>query len=269
MTDRPRSKHKPTIVVLCAGLVVAGVVLIGWALMNQSGEPPTPDESLSISQVDSAGPAADGESSAAPTGAEPTSEAPTTAASEHNSATEDSSSESDASAPETPEALPTEESPTSDVEPLSASEPTSIEISAIDVTSPLHPLGLRDDGTLDVPSGDRFDEAAWYDGSVTPGEAGVSVIEGHVTSGRGVPSIFFDLGALEPGDRVEVDRADGSTATFEVYALDTFPKDGFPTGRVFGNSTTPELRLITCGGDWDEAAQAHVDNIVVFAEYVG
>ena len=37
---------------------------------------------------------------------------------------------------------------------------------------------------------------------------------------------------------------------------------------MYGNTEEPELRLITCGGDYDPDARAHVDNIVVFATLV-
>lgn len=151
---------------------------------------------------------------------------------------------------------------------LPASEPVRVRVPAIGVDSPLHPLGLDDAGRLEVPSGDRYDEAAWYAGSPTPGELGPSVIEGHVTSQGSVPSVFFELGAVRPGDTVEVDREDGTTATFEVYGTDSFPKDEFPKTTVYGNTTGPELRLITCGGSYDAERRAHVDNIVVFARLV-
>lgn len=265
MTTQQGTHRRRTVVVALSALLVAiGVALVVWAVTQQTGEPPLPDESLSVTETGQGGSPADDESmTTAPT--TPPTEAPT-----DTDPTTDSPSPTDAtSGSGVPSALPTEEKPTSDVDPLPASEPTRLDIPSLSITSPLHPLGLREDGTLEVPSGERYDEAAWYDGSVTPGEAGVSVIEGHVTNTRAVPSIFFELGALQPGDLISVDREDGSTATFEVYALDTFPKDGFPTGRVFGNSATPELRLITCGGAWDEEASAHVDNIVVFAAYVG
>lgn len=271
-TQQGTDRNRTLVLSACALLAAVGAALIVWAFTHQTGEPPRPDESLSVTEVDRGGsPSDDAAATSDPTAPspdpEPTPQGQATEAPSDEAPSEPATEEP--TAEPTPQALPTEEAPTSDVEPLPASEPVTVAIPAIDVTSPLHPLGLRPDGTLEVPSGDRFDEAAWYDGSVTPGEAGVSVIEGHVTSARAVPSIFFNLGDLQPGDLVEVDREDGTTATFEVYALDTFPKDGFPTGRVFGNSATPELRLITCGGVFDEAANAHVDNIVVFASYVG
>lgn len=102
----------------------------------------------------------------------------------------------------------------------------------------------------------------------TPGEAGPAVIEGHVTSQGSVPSVFFELGALEIGDLVEVGREDGTSVTFEVYGAQSFPKNAFPKTTVYGNTDGPELRLITCGGTYDPDRRAHLDNIVVFARMV-
>lgn len=149
---------------------------------------------------------------------------------------------------------------------LPASEPLRVRIDAIDVDEQVVPLGLAADGQLLAPSGAQADLAAWFEGSPTPGETGPAVIEGHVTW-RGDPSVFFELGALRPGDRIEVDRQDGSIATFEVYDAARYPKDEFPTVAVYGRTEGPELRLITCSGDLD-ADQHHLDNTVVFARLV-
>lgn len=107
------------------------------------------------------------------------------------------------------------------------------------------------------------------DGSPAPGEAGPSVIEGHVTSQGYPPSVFFELGALEVGDLAEVDREDGTTVTFEVYDAQAFPKDSFPKTTVYGNTQGPELRLITCGGVYDPQTGSHLDNMVLFARSTG
>ncbi len=156
-------------------------------------------------------------------------------------------------------------------EPLSPgpAEPTRVRIDSIDVTSKLHPLGLTPEGALEVPTGQLYNQAAWYEGSPTPGEVGPAVIQGHVTSqGSVVPSVFFDLGAVTVGDRIEVDRNDRSTAVFEVYKTDSFPKDAFPSLAVYGRTTEAELRVITCGGDYNSTERRHIDNVVVFARLV-
>ena len=139
---------------------------------------------------------------------------------------------------------------------------------SIDVDSSVHGLGLDGQGSLKVPEGDRYDEVAWYDGSPTPGEVGPSVLEGHVTGTGESPSVFFELGATKAGDEIEVDRADGTTATFEVNEVRSYPKADFPKVDVYGSTDSPELRIITCGGTYDKAARRHVDNTVVFAKLI-
>jgi hypothetical protein len=47
------------------------------------------------------------------------------------------------------------------------------------------------------------------------------------------------------------------------------PKDDFPTIDVYGNTDDAQLRLITCGGDFDAGARSYEDNVVVFATLSG
>jgi LPXTG-site transpeptidase (sortase) family protein len=140
-------------------------------------------------------------------------------------------------------------------------------IPAIHVQSALQRLGLEPDGTVQTPRpGPHYDEAGWFTGSATPGQLGVSVILGHIDSAANGPSVFFRLGALKPGDRVVVDRADGSRATFTVDDVREFPKSDFPTVQVYrGDPDRAGLRLITCGGPFDRSTRNYLDNIVVFA----
>ncbi|MDN5917597.1 MAG: class F sortase [Pseudonocardia sp.] len=152
---------------------------------------------------------------------------------------------------------------------LPASPPASISIPDIGVTSPVNPVGLNPDGTLEVPApGPLYDQAAWYRASPTPGELGPSVILGHIDSAANGPSVFFELGRLGPGKNVMVKRADGSTTTFLIDSVRTFQKDSFPTREVYATGNRSELRLITCGGPFDSAAGSYEDNTVVFAHLV-
>jgi Sortase domain len=144
--------------------------------------------------------------------------------------------------------------------------PVGISIPAIGVDSEMIRLGLAPDGTLQVPQpGPDYDKAAWYDGSPRPGETGPAVIEGHIDSAKNGPSVFFDLGALKAQDQITVRRQDGSTVRFVVDDVRSYPKSDFPILEVYGNTQGPELRLITCGGDFDRSSGHYRDNIVVFA----
>jgi sortase (surface protein transpeptidase) len=151
-------------------------------------------------------------------------------------------------------------------QPLPASVPTTIDIPAIDVHSAVISIGRDADGTLAVPQpGPDLNKAAWYDGSVTPGQDGPSVIEGHIDSVYG-PSVFFQLGALRPGDTIHITRADHSETLFTVNAVRAYASHAaFPTDEVYGADLGhPTLRLITCS-NFDESTGHYVGNTVVFA----
>jgi hypothetical protein len=92
-----------------------------------------------------------------------------------------------------------------------------------------------------------------------------AVILGHVDSRNG-PGVFFPLAGLAPGTEVHVDRADGSTASFRVTSVVNVTKAGFPTDGVYAPTLQPSLRLVTCGGPFDQAAGSYRDNVIVSAD---
>jgi hypothetical protein len=149
---------------------------------------------------------------------------------------------------------------------LRRSLPVSVAIPAIGVHSVLLHLGVKPDGTMQVPPLHRKPSAAaWYKYSVTPGQIGTSVIEGHVDSKQG-PDVFFRLGALRPGDLVNVRLADGITAVFRVTGVRQYLKSTFPAKTVYRDATRfAALRLITCGGAFDYATSQYLSSTVVFA----
>ena len=143
--------------------------------------------------------------------------------------------------------------------------PVSIEIPAIGVTSKLQHLGLNSDGTIQVPSLNATPgQAAWYKYSAAPGQVGVSVIEGHVDTHSG-PGVFFRLGALRPGDQVNVRLADGTVAVFRITGVRRYLKSKFPAKAIYAATRYAALRLITCGGDFDSATGHYLSSTVVFA----
>lgn len=149
---------------------------------------------------------------------------------------------------------------------LPKSEPLSISIPAIKVNSNLQYLGRNPNGTIQVPApGPKYNEAAWYKYSPTPGELGPSVIEGHIDSAAEGPSVFFELGALKPGNKIYVNLKDGTTAIFTVTAVRQYPKSAFPTSTVYSNTDFAALRLISCSGVFDHATRSYLSDTVVFA----
>jgi len=147
---------------------------------------------------------------------------------------------------------------------LDRSRPTRIVIPSIFVNAVVDQLGLRPDGTLETPSFERSKNAAWYKHGPSPGEVGPAVIVGHVDN-KSERAVFFDLRRVKVGARIEVARADGSTVLFTVDSVEQFAKTNFPTQRVYGQTASPTLRVITCGGKFDREHQDYTDNIIVFA----
>jgi hypothetical protein len=141
-------------------------------------------------------------------------------------------------------------------------QPVGVEIPAIGVSAPLVRLGLTPDGRLAAP--ESWSAAGWWTGGPKPGENGPAVIAGHVDSKSG-PAVFYQLRKLGRGDRVIVTYSDRSTVSFAVERIDRHPKGAFPTAQVYGGTSGPTLRLITCGGEFDRSSGHYRDNVIVFA----
>lgn len=142
--------------------------------------------------------------------------------------------------------------------------PASITIPAIDVDSPLIRLGLDGERRLEVPADDEFDLAGWYRHGPRPGNPGPAVIAGHVDSVDG-PSVFYRLATLQEGDEIAVTDERAEVAVFVVDEVEQVGKDAFPTEAVYGDTPGAELRLITCGGAFDEEQRSYDENVIVYA----
>ncbi|MEW1867182.1 class F sortase [Streptomyces caelestis] len=153
------------------------------------------------------------------------------------------------------------------VRPLPYAVPDRVVIPAIQVDAPVVPVGLDAEGWVDAPPPQDPNLAGWFTGAVSPGEKGTAVVVGHVDNAQG-PAVFYGLGALQKGNRVEVTRKDGRTVVFEIYGVEVFAKNDFPGDRVYASKGTAELRVITCGGGFSPQS-GYDGNVVVFARLAG
>ncbi|MFF3262831.1 class F sortase [Streptomyces sp. NPDC002932] len=147
---------------------------------------------------------------------------------------------------------------------LPRSEPKRLRIPAIAVDAPFTPLSIGSSGRLDAPPPNDKNLAGWFKDGVTPGERGAAIVAGHVDTTTG-PAIFLQLRFLQPGATVDITRTDGTVATFKVDTVETFSKAKFPDKRVYADTPDAQLRLITCGGNYDKTVRDYEDNVVVFA----
>lgn len=158
------------------------------------------------------------------------------------------------------------EEPAVGVYSLPESEPVRLRIPTIGVDALFEaPLGVDTDNEIQVP--EAYDTVGWYKYGPTPGEIGPAVVLGHVDSYEG-PAVLFSLGQLDIGDRIEIEREDGTTAVFEVEKMKKHPQSGFPTADVYSDLDYPGLRIITCTGVYDRGVQRYTHNLIVFAKLV-
>ncbi|HSK07041.1 MAG TPA: sortase [Acidimicrobiia bacterium] len=146
-------------------------------------------------------------------------------------------------------------------------EPVGLRIARISVDAPVGEYGIDiETGQMVVPG--NVSEVGWYRYGPKPGEPGSAVLAAHVDLEGYGPGVFFDLGLLEPGDRIEIVYADDTKRVFEVDARTIYPKDELPLDVIFSRDGPPTLTLITCGGDFNSTIASYDSNVVVYARPV-
>lgn len=145
-----------------------------------------------------------------------------------------------------------------------AQHPRKIYIDDISVMGFVQRVGITAGGSIAVPDNTHY--VGWYDGSVAPGEPGLSLIDGHV-SGRVVDAIFTHLHQLKEGSYVRIEMGDGVTHTYRVKQVVSVARDE-ATAEMYkpaiGNDPkVAQLNLITCGGDYQNAEETFSHRLIV------
>ncbi|KGX94027.1 peptidase C60 [Pontibacillus halophilus JSM 076056 = DSM 19796] len=143
--------------------------------------------------------------------------------------------------------------------------PERIIIPAIDVDAPIVKEGLNQNGDMEVP--DNSVDVGWFEPGTEPGNAGSSVLAGHVDDYTG-PAVFFDLKDLEKGDEVIIVGEGGEELTFEVQKVESYPWDDAPIREIFGPTDERRLNLLTCTGLYDKGTNNHQERLAVYTELV-
>ena len=141
-------------------------------------------------------------------------------------------------------------------------QPRSISLPTLGVEgAPIVPVGLEDNGELEVPEADTV---GWYEfGAGVDGGRGSTVLAAHIAY-NGENGVFRDLIDMEPGQRFSVER-DGETLEYIVESVTDYDKWELPIDDLFSESSEERLILITCGGAFNDALSSYEDNTVVVA----
>ena len=142
--------------------------------------------------------------------------------------------------------------------------PVSLTIDAIGVDgAAVVDVSLDTNGAVEIP--DDVRTVGWYRRGPSPGEPGNAFMTSHVdsrTQGRGV---LFDLRRLEPGDRITVTHADGTTSAWEVARRERIVKGSYPMEQVFRFDGPPGLVIDTCGGAFNARTGSYENIDIVYA----
>ncbi len=145
--------------------------------------------------------------------------------------------------------------------------PRFITIPKLGVDARIIAAGTDKTGAVATPS-NVFD-TAWYNRSALPGQPGVMLIDGHISSWT-TKGVFHDLKSLQAGDTVKVERGDGITYNFRVVTTRVYAADAVDMDQVLApiSSTKPGLNLISCYGEVIKGTNDFSKRIVVFTEQV-
>ncbi|MEW1750303.1 class F sortase [Streptomyces angustmyceticus] len=148
-------------------------------------------------------------------------------------------------------------------------------------------LGIREGGIaardLDAhglpspPPDTSPDLVGWYAGGPRPGEAGAALLVGRAGADRDPGArrdVVHRLTALAPGERVDIQRSDGTTARFAVEDVQLYDRDRFDARKACAarDRGRSELRLIVDAGRGARAGEAArgggSSNVVVVSAYL-
>lgn len=141
-------------------------------------------------------------------------------------------------------------------------DPSRIRIPSIGVDARIVKVGLKGNGDMETPS---FGKAGWYSKGPRPGQDGPAVVVAHVDSKTG-PDVFAKLKNLSKGAEILVTDKSGKTYEFVMEKQVQSLKTKLPAKDIWGPTDGPALRLITCGGAFNQQTRHYEKNTIAFAK---
>lgn len=161
--------------------------------------------------------------------------------------------------------VPSEEDPPINLSSYSVAPdiPKLLTIEKIGVNARVRRLGVNANNVLKAPA--NIFDVGWYDGSAKPGENGTVVLDGHV-SGPTKHGVFYSIGTLKAGDKVQLERGDGKKFNYIVTGTQVYDNDKVDMAKVMTSSEPGKaaLNLITCTGRYNVRTNSFEQRLVVF-----
>lgn len=117
--------------------------------------------------------------------------------------------------------------------------------------------------TNDIHAPFQWNDVAWFDKGVKPGDQGHAAIFGHLDS-TCCPAVFYLISELHKGDIVNVAYKRGMLR-FKVMWQAVYPNNKLPVNYLFGRSKQRGLVLITCTGIFHTDGSGYDHKRVVYA----
>jgi LPXTG-site transpeptidase (sortase) family protein len=146
------------------------------------------------------------------------------------------------------------------------SVPTRLIVPTVGIDANVQHVGISKSGRMAVPT--NYTDVGWYKYGSLPGEAGTAVMAGHLDNGFGQAAVFKQLEDLKPGDVITIQTQGGQAVHFKVRTSETFSAQLDSTDAIFVSSGVPQLKLITCEGEWDKKHKTYTNRRVVTADLI-
>lgn len=145
-----------------------------------------------------------------------------------------------------------------------APSPETLVLPALGVDMPVEPVGVQDDGAMQIPKDPAV--AGWYRFGPAPADAeGATVIAAHVDSRVYGLGPLAKLRDAKPGQEVSVTDEAGARTRYIVESVTYIPRAKLPVDELFTREGPRSLVVITCGGSFDERTRSYSDNVVLIA----
>ena len=143
--------------------------------------------------------------------------------------------------------------------------PRYLIIPAIGVKAPILDLGVTSSNAIAAPP--NIYETGWYNGSSKPGQTGVALIDGHVSSWT-AKGVFYNIESLKSGDQIMVQMGNNTIYTYYVIRVSAYSISNINMNQILTplNNAESDLNLISCYGDVIKGTNTFNDRVVVFSK---